>query len=363
MSVVSNVGEGGGENVIITNDNDILLDSEADNHNDQQPEKEIKTLTASKVVSKNNDKKKKTKGTFHKIWLLNINYSSWLEEVKHDVTIARCKACLKTFSIHNGGKTDVNKHMSSKLHSTSMKSFRSNALITSVMTPTSELDKISAAEAAFVYHGVRHGHSYRSQQCTINLTKAVFNTSSSIAKSIACGRTKSRTIVCNVLAPFFTENVINELLNARFYSLSYDASNKGACKTYPFTVQFFSIVGVKRGLISFLEDSHESADAIFKNAIAIIEENGLKMENLTSIGADNTNVNFGSHHSVYSLFKERLPHLKKSHVLHNSVKHAHDELTIDIEAVLCKLYSHFSRSAKRTDALKSYFDFVESDYL
>ena len=65
------------------------------------------------------------------------------------------------------------------------------------------------------------------------------------------------------------------------------------------------------GLISFLEDSQESADAIFKNAIATIEEYGLKMENLTSIGADNTNVNFGSHHSVYSLFKERLPHLKE----------------------------------------------------
>ncbi|CAF1176988.1 unnamed protein product [Didymodactylos carnosus] len=111
MSVVSNVGEGGGENIIITNDNDILLDSEEDNHNDQQPEEEIKTLTTSTVVSKNNDKKKKTKGTFHKSWLLNIDYSSWLEEVKHDVTIARCKACLETFSIHNGGKTDVNKHV------------------------------------------------------------------------------------------------------------------------------------------------------------------------------------------------------------------------------------------------------------
>ena len=36
MSVVSNVDEDEGENVIITNDNDILLDSEEDNRNDQQ---------------------------------------------------------------------------------------------------------------------------------------------------------------------------------------------------------------------------------------------------------------------------------------------------------------------------------------
>ena len=49
-------------------------------------------------------------------------------------------------------------------------------------------------------------------------------------------------------------------------------------------------------------------------------------------------------------------------MLHNSVKHAHDELKIDVKAVLCKLYSNFFQSAKRTDELKSYFDFVESDY-
>ena len=136
MSVVSNVDEGGGENIIVTNDNDILLDSEEENHNDQQQKEEIKTLNTSAVVSKNNDKRKKTKGTFHRSWLLSIDYSSWLKEVKHDVTISRFKTCLKTFSIHNGGKTDVNKHMSSKLHSTNMKSFGNNALITSVMTPT-----------------------------------------------------------------------------------------------------------------------------------------------------------------------------------------------------------------------------------
>jgi hypothetical protein len=236
------------QNILMMNNIDSPLHSKENNYvDDEQEEEEIGTVIVSMTGAKNQEKKKKAKGAFNTDWLSNTEYAPWLDEVNHDPTVARCKACLKNFSIYNGGKTDVNKHMSSKVHATNMKSFGSSTLITTMMIPTSELDKISAAEAAFVYHGVQHGHSYRSQQCTINLTKVVFDSSSSIAKSLSCGRTKSRAIACNVLAPFFTESLIDELLNARFYSLSFDASNKGSCKTYPFTVQFFSVVGVKRG--------------------------------------------------------------------------------------------------------------------
>ncbi|CAF1565406.1 unnamed protein product, partial [Didymodactylos carnosus] len=76
--------------------------------------------------------------------------------------------------------------------------------MTSSAVPSTGLDKISAAEATFVYHGVKQGHSYVSQECTINVAKPVFKSSSSVAKSITCGNTKSRTIACNVLGPFFT---------------------------------------------------------------------------------------------------------------------------------------------------------------
>ena len=50
------------------------------------------------------------------------------------------------------------------------------------------------------------------------------------------------------------------------------------------------------------------------------------------------------------------------HALHNSVKTAHDDLPIDIETILCKAYSYFSRSAKRVETLKEYFEFVQVDF-
>jgi hypothetical protein len=53
---------------------------------------------------------KKKKGIFRKDWLLIDGYSLWLQEVNHDSSKARCKACLKTLSVYCDGKSAVEKH-------------------------------------------------------------------------------------------------------------------------------------------------------------------------------------------------------------------------------------------------------------
>ncbi|CAF2574171.1 unnamed protein product [Rotaria sp. Silwood2] len=240
--------------------------------------------------------------------------------------------------------------MTSNVHKKLMKTFENNCSLTQFITSERELDKIAATECVLVFHGVKHGNSYRSQECTVDLIRNVFE-SSSVAKSMSCGRTKARAIACNVLGPYFTNKVIDDLLKAQYYSLSVDASNKGNCKMFPFAIQYFSEMGIRRGLIEFINDPHESAIDIFKNICKIIDDNKLQIGNLTSYGGDNMNVNFGKHHSVFQLLKSKVPHLLK-------VQTAHDELPIDIEITLCKLYSYFSRSAKRVESLKEYFEFV-----
>ncbi|CAF4439097.1 unnamed protein product, partial [Rotaria sp. Silwood2] len=118
-------------------------------------------------------------------------------------------------------------------------------------------------------------------------------------------------------------------------------------------------------IIDLIDDADESAIKIFANARQVLLDNGLDIHGLTALGADNTNVNVGNNHSVYSLFKDELPDILKgncySHILHNSVKHAHHVLPIDIEQILLSIYSHFSRSAKRINELKQYYEFYEQD--
>ncbi|CAF1377172.1 unnamed protein product [Rotaria magnacalcarata] len=75
--------------------------------------------------------------------------------------------------------------------------------------------------------------------------------------------------------------------------------------------KYFSDIGVKIGYLDFIEDSRETALDIFNNTIKVIENHQLQVQNLTSIGADNAKVNFGEYHSVFKLFKDRLPNIFK----------------------------------------------------
>ncbi|CAF5225421.1 unnamed protein product [Rotaria magnacalcarata] len=79
----------------------------------------------------------------------------------------------------------------------------------------------------------------------------------------------------------------------------------------PIVVQFFSKTGVKHGILDFIEQMHESADDLFANIKYVLEANELKLNQLVSLGSDDTNVNIGNHHSVFALFEKLLPGLIK----------------------------------------------------
>jgi hypothetical protein len=77
----------------------------------------------------------------------------------------------------------------------------------------------------------------------------------------------------------------------------------------PIVAQYFSDFGVKHGIIEFIEQEHESADALFANIKYVLESHELELEKVSSLGSDNTNVNVGNNHSVFSLFNELIPRL------------------------------------------------------
>ena len=64
-------------------------------------------------------------------------------------------------------------------------------------------------------------------------------------------------------------------------------------------------------LIDFIDDSSETAIDIYRNARLILDKYELNLDGLTTIGSDNTNVNIGDHHRVFSLFRNEKPNLIK----------------------------------------------------
>lgn len=92
----------------------------------------------------------------------------------------------------------------------------------------------------------------------------------------------------------------------------------------------------------------------------------LSLHKVSALSADNTNCNFGKNHSLYTNLKKEIPNLIKAnchaHIIHNSVRHAMNFISFDIENVILKIYAHFSQSSVRREILKDFFTFLNCEW-
>ena len=95
-----------------------------------------------------------------------------------------------------------------------------------------------------------------------------------------------------MLAPFAQKSLLSELGENPF-SISIDASNHNEAKLFPFVVRFFGAkVGVRVRILDLRSMPCETLQQIMNFTCSSLEENGLKLENITSFCADNAPVNF-----------------------------------------------------------------------
>ena len=135
---------------------------------------------------------------------------------------------------------------------------------------------------------------------------------------------------------------------------------------FPVVVTYFLRTGRCNALIDFYEDHEENASAIFGQLKNSITENGLDMRFVTSYSADNASVNFGCKSSVFTRFKEENNLIIKAncnaHVVHNMTKHGMEQLTVDIESIVLKIFAHFPGSAKRRADLIEFCNYVQCEF-
>ena len=87
---------------------------------------------------------------------------------------------------------------------------------------------------------------------------------------------------------------------------------------------------------------------------------------LSSYISDNVSVNYGKHSSIYQKLKLINSHIVQAncncHVLNNCVKYALKAFSFDVESFVIKTYNSFSSSAKKSEALRDFCDFVDIEY-
>lgn len=243
-----------------------------------------------------------------------------------------------------------------------------SAFFSSPCSNSSKLDiKVAAAEATFVFHTVKHAHSYNSADCSSSLFSTMFSDSKT-AGEFKCARTKCTRIALKVLGKQSQNIIINDITSNNLpYSVATDASNKGNIKMFPLVLRnFLKTEGTKTKLLSFYECAEEKSVTIANSMIEKLKPTGINVNQIIAFGADNSNVNFGRHQSVYTELKKTNSNILGMgclcHVLSNFIRNAQSVLHFDFEYIIIKIFNEFSSHTKRVEHLKEFYEFCDISY-
>ncbi|CAH1113192.1 unnamed protein product [Psylliodes chrysocephalus] len=290
---------------------------------------------------------------------------SWIVRGK-DISQAKCTVCESQFTINHGGENDIIKHMKTEKHKKNMTKGSQEKKIDNFFSKNNlDTDLTAQAECAFVFHSIKHAHSYLSADCAGKLFSRIFQ-DSKIAKSYSCGRTKATKLVTNILGPESKHIILNDLANNQPFCIATDASNKGNVKTFPLVVRYFKKeIGVCTKLLKFYSAISEKSEAIANSLVESLTEAGLNILNVTAYCADNASVNFGKKQSVITelnkLNQNIVPVGCVCHIIHNAGKHGQGALKYDVESIVIKCYNEFSSSTKKVNELKDFLFFVKKN--
>lgn len=278
----------------------------------------------------------------------------------------KCTMCNSEFNIANGGKSEIERHL------TSVKHVRAQQAKSFAQPMTSFLARVdytaAAQEGTWAYHVIKANNSFLSTDCTTTLFRECFG-----LKNFHSARTKTEAIVTNVLAPLGENMIKEELLNSHFITLTTDASNRGNVKLMPVIARYFMpTVGVRVKMLDFCSIKNETSETIANLLMKTAEQNGI-VDKFVGFCADNCPTNFGSaerggENNVFYKLKQWKPSMIgvgcAAHVAHNAVKYSSSRLPMKIENVVVKIYKHFHINTVRVEALKSLCEaFEEIEYI
>lgn len=291
----------------------------------------------------------------------------FLTSVAGDEHKVLCTFCGHEFSIANGGKTDIKRHIESGPHLAGKRNILGNRKINDFMVEnsggSSEQLKIAAEEIVFAFHAARHGLSLRAAECTSSLIRDMFEPKFSSAKA------KTAAIVRNVVSPMIDKKTRDVLGSLSFLTILTDTSNRKYVKLLPIIIRGFSeFLGVVNLKLDVKSIPNETSDTISTELLATAKEWNIT-EKLVGFAGDNCNINFGGVrrtgiNNVFHKLKTEVKHGLvgigcTAHIAHNALDAAVDQLPFDIEAIVVKIYKHFHIFTVRVERLKSFCDEVE----
>jgi hypothetical protein len=124
-----------------------------------------------------------------------------------------CSICKSQFSIQHGGCSNILQHIQERKHALAAETKSCSKKVTPYFTTetiTDECKHTAAEEGLFVFHTIKHNHSFRSMDCTSPLIRLQ-------EEKFSCGRTNCESTVVNALAPFAMQQIFEELKSVTYF--------------------------------------------------------------------------------------------------------------------------------------------------
>lgn len=124
-------------------------------------------------------------------------------------------------------------------------------------------------------------------------------------------RTKASKIILKVISPAMLKEIIEDIGNEPFSIILDESTDVSDFKYMAYCVRYFS----KRlntfvvDFLGFSEIFEATAEKLYEHFMEFMSEVGLNHENLIGIGTDGASNLCGKNHSLYTLLKEKIPHL------------------------------------------------------
>nr|XP_033330914.1 uncharacterized protein LOC117222954 [Megalopta genalis] len=295
-------------------------------------------------------KRRASEQTFRDKWLEDPTFSAWLAK-SDNVLHAWCRACKKNLKAK---KSNLDLHSTSQMHILSMQSL--GEMGTNGSTIGGFESQVKRAEIRYTLDVVDHNLSFYSRGHFIGMAKEV-TPDNVVLQHCTLKRSKMAMIVKNVLSKYIVEETMSILRNKYFSLLMDESTDISSTKHVCLLARYVDGPQIKTYLLDYIRINEANAESLFQCLMYCLERNNLPINNLVGFSLDNASVAVGTNNSVVT----RLLAINKEicvipcirHLFHLVTKHAYSVLPEDVGDFLSGVYSYFSKSDKRKQALEA----------
>lgn len=288
---------------------------------------------------------------FRDVWLQDKRFQEWLVKVPGNDNKAYCRFCktelvAKVFDLQN--------HLHTKRHRTAAEPFSSQrqTKLDTFVAPRRININCNRLEASLSLFVTTHCAIMNIDHLGVMCSELCGD--SCAAKDLKLHRTKCSTMIKNLLAPHFQQDLLKDIGDGVYSLLLDESTDISVLKLLGVAIIYYSktskkVVSTFLGVVELKECTAVGIVSSLKEKLMAMK---LNFKNLVGIGTDNASVMVGINNGVYTLLKKEIPHILLircvCHSLQLAVSHAvSGTLPRHLEFLCSETYGWFSKSYAR----------------